>query len=310
MTRLAHVTIVGAGAMGCLFAARIATAGRQVMLVDSDTARVAALARDGVTVRDEQGEHHARVSACLAGDAPPTDLVILFTKGMHSEAAIRSVAHLAAGDTLALTLQNGLGNAEAIAGVFAADRILIGATDWPADLTGPTSVSTHGAGTIKLGAFADAPDAALRAVADLLAAAGLAASVDPTVRTAIWEKVAFNAALNTLAALTGLRVGQMNVAATRRIASAVVREAVETAAGEGVAVDPAAIEARIDHALAHHLHHKASMLQDREAGRRTEIESINGAIERIARAQGRDVPVTATLADLVRLVEAPAAIGD
>lgn len=310
MNKPCHVTIVGAGAMGCLFAARLSAAGNEVVLVDTDVTRLQALHRDGVTLHDDAGEQCARVSACLAADAPPTDLVMLFTKGMHSEAAIRSVAHLSTGRTMALTLQNGLGNAEAIAEVFAPDRILIGATDYPADLTGATSVSTHGSGTIRLGAYARADEATIDAIARMLSDAGLAASIDPEVRTAIWEKVAFNAALNTLAAIAELRVGEMNTPAARRIASAVTVEVVETARGEGVMIDPDHITSRIDHALESHTHHKASMLQDREAGRATEIESINGAVERIARKQGRMVPVTSALADLVRLVEAPAAIAE
>ncbi|MEH3108007.1 MAG: 2-dehydropantoate 2-reductase [Sphingomonas fennica] len=306
MTPIHTIAIVGAGAMGCLFAARLAAAGHAVTVIDVDDARLAALGGQGITLADDDGTRTVPVGAARAAAvAGPVDLVILFTKGMHSAAAIRSVAHLAGPETLALTLQNGLGNAETIAAVWNPARILIGATDFPADLVGPTHVASHGAGHIWLGAFAGGGDDAVAAVVAALRAGGLDAVADPDVLVSIWEKVAFNAALNALATITGLTVGGMDTPAGRRIAMAVVDETVATAAAEGLTLDRAGIAAKIDHALAHHRGHKASMLQDRLAGRATEIETINGAIVARAAAAGVPTPVTATLADLVRLIEAP-----
>jgi len=305
MTMPRTIAIVGAGAMGCLFAARLAEAGAAVTLVDVDPARLAMLAGEGITLDDDRGERVVRIAAAtVAADVSgPMDLVMLFTKGMHSAAAIRSVAHLAGPDTHALTLQNGLGNAEAMADVFAPDRILIGVTDFPADLQGSARVASHGAGQIWLGALTQGGERAVAPVVDLFNASNLAATADRDVRVAIWEKVAFNAALNPLATVTMLTVGGMNQPAGRAIAFAIVDEVVATAAAEGIAIDRDRIVGKIEHALDHHTHHKASMLQDRLAGRRTEIESINGAIVRIARRHGIATPVTATLADLVRMID-------
>jgi len=299
-----NIVIVGAGAMGCLFAARIAESGANVTLVDVDEARVAALGRDGITLGDDDGERVVPVGAGLARDvAGPVDLVLLFTKSQHSDAAIGSVAHLAGPGVLALTLQNGLGNAEIIAGTFAPGRVLMGVTDFPADLEGPTHVVSHGQGHVGLGGFTPAAQAAAEPVAALLDRAGLAARVDADIRVAVWEKAAFNAALNAMAAVTGLTVGGMDAPPGRRIAEAIVGEVVATAASVGIGLDHARITGRIDFALRNHRGHKASMLQDLEAGRTTEIDAINGAVVRAAQATGTAVPVTAALADLVRLVE-------
>lgn len=299
------IAIVGAGAMGCLFAARLAEGGATVTLVDVDPARLAVLAGEGITLDDDRGERVVRIAGATvaANVTGPVDLVILFTKGMHSAAAIRSVAHLAGPDSYALTLQNGLGNADAIADVFAPDRVLIGVTDFPADLQGSARVASHGAGQIWLGALTQGGARAVAPVVDLFNASDLATTADSDVRVAIWEKVAFNAALNPLATVTMLTVGGMNQPAGRAIAFAIVDEVVATAAAEGVAIDRDRIAGKIDYALNHHTHHKASMLQDRLAGRQTEIESINGAIVRIARRHGIATPVTATLADLVRMID-------
>jgi len=295
------IVVVGAGAMGCLFAVRLAEAGARVTLVDVDEDRLAALRRDGVTLADDRGERMVRVHAATAAQiAPPVDLVLLFTKAMHSKAAAASVSHLAMG-AQALTLQNGIGNAEALADIFPPDRVLMGVTDFPADLEGPTRIASHGTGHVRIGGFTAAAEPG--PVAALFSSAGLAAEVDPDVRVAIWEKVAFNAALNAIAAVTGRTVGGMDAPPGRRLAAAVAGEVVATAAAHGIALDRAGIDRRIDHALTHHRGHKASMLQDLLAGRATEIEAINGAVVRAAGAAGITVPVTETLADLVRLME-------
>lgn len=299
-----RIVIVGAGAMGCLFAARLALAGKSVTVVDVDPARLAQIAAEGITLDDDSGHHRAVVDAALAADADgPVDLLMLFTKGMHSAAAIRSVAHLARTDCAVLTLQNGLGNVEAIAEVFPADRILWGVTDFPADLEGPTRVASHGQGHIFLGNYPAGADDRARAVASVFNAAGLNAVADTQVRIAVWEKVAFNAALNALCTVSGLPVGGLDHPAGRSAARAVIEEIAAIAKAEGAEVDHPRLCAKVDFALANHRTHKPSMLQDRLAGRRTEIESINGAVLEAARRHNVSSPALHVLTDLVRLGE-------
>ena len=301
---LSKIVIVGAGAMGCFLAARLAAGGLEVTVVDVDQARLDVIGRDGITLHDDRGTAIAQVRACLAADvAGPVDLVLLMTKGMFSAAAIRSVAHLAAHNPLVLTLQNGLGNVEAIADVFHTDHILWGVTDFPADLEGPAQIASHGEGHIWLGGANDRAHAHASAVAEALNRAALNAEIDPEVRVSVWEKVAFNAALNPLSTITGLPVGGLDCSEGRRIATAVAEETIATATALGVPIDPARVLAKIDFALANHRTHKPSMLQDRLVGRRTESESINGAIVRMAEQAGVSTPTTRILADLVRMGE-------
>jgi 2-dehydropantoate 2-reductase len=179
----------------------------------------------------------------------------------------------------------------------------MGVTDIPADLHAATKVASHGHGTVRIGHYVAQDPALAGPIADLLQRARFDASVDADARIGLWEKVAFNAALNAMATITGLRVGEMDKPAGRRIAAAVTEEVVATAAAKGIGLDPGRIAAKIDFALRHHREHQASMLQDRLAGRRTEIEAINGQVVREAAALGVPAPVVATLADLVRLGE-------
>jgi 2-dehydropantoate 2-reductase len=298
------IAIIGAGAMGCLFAARLAGAGASVTLIDVDEGRLAALARDGVTLADDDGERTLPVAACRAGEAKgPADLLILFTKGLHSGAAMQAVPHLVGPETIGLTLQNGLGNGEIIAQTIPAERVVVGITDFPADLEGPTRVASHGPGQSRLGGFVPAAAAAAARVAAVLSEAGLDAVADPAIEVAIWEKIGFNAALNALSAVTDRTVGGMSPPPGRRIAFAVAAEVAAVAAAKGIVIDRGRIEAKIDFVFGHHREHRSSMLQDRLAGRATEIESINGAVQREGERLGVPTPVTATLADLVRLLE-------
>ena len=300
-----RILVIGAGAMGCLFAARIAESGADVMLIDVDTARLAAIARDGITLTDDNGTRTVPLATGTAKEATgPFDLALLFTKGMHSGSAVRSLAHLAAeGGPYMLTLQNGLGNPEIIAETFPQDRILKGIAALPADLHDATHVSSHGSGHLELGGMTAAGSAAADAAAALLSRAGFDARTNETIDIAIWEKVAFNAALNAIGTVTEQTNAGINNPPGRRIAAAMVAEVTATAHACGVPVDEARINASVDFALTHHGGHQASMLQDRLAGRATEIESINGAVCERAAAKGIPTPVTATMTDLVRLIE-------
>lgn len=298
------VAIIGAGAMGCLFAARMAEAGAQVTLVDVDKARIDAIARDGIRLTDDRGTRDIRVGAALAGAIPEApQLVLLFTKSYHSAAAIASIRHWQAQGPLVMSLQNGIGNAEKLADVFGADRVLQGTVHIPADLSPPNGVATHGFGHIHFGGFTAKAHRAAPDVRDLLECAGFDAVLSDDVERVVWEKVAFNAALNATSMICRATNGQINTPAGRRIAQGVVQETVAVAQARGLSLDAQSIIGTVHAALVEHGHHKPSMLQDREHGRMTEIEAINGAIVREGERLGIATPVCATLADLVRVIE-------
>lgn len=298
------ITIVGAGAMGCLFGARLAEQGARVTLVDVDRPRLAAIARDGITLTDDQGSRTVPVRASLAEEVTaPVDLVILFTKGTHSAAAIRSIAHLATTGPVALTLQNGIGNAELLAASFGVERVLLGTAHVPADLSGPAAVLTHGFGSLEVGGFTNAAQEFAPAVAALLQAAGFNTHVAADINASVWVKVAFNAALNAAGMICQVPNAGLDNEPARRLAAKVVDETASVAAARGIQIDRERIMATIDAALREHAHHKASMLQDRERGRPTEIDMINGAIAREGARLGVPTPVCDTLTDLVKIIE-------
>ncbi|MCY1158873.1 MAG: panE [Citricoccus sp.] len=300
-----RITVVGAGAMGQLVGARLALAGEDVVLLDTDERVRDTLSARGVTLHTEVGTEHTPVTASRAEDVHgPVDLVVVFTKGFHTRAAVDSVGHLIGPDTLGLTLQNGLGHADVLADAFGADRTIAGVTDFPADLVETGRVHTATRGSVRIGGVGEGDGAAH--VAEVLNRARLNASVVDDVRVPVWEKVAFNAALNTVSAITGATVGGMGASVqARRIVEAVMDEVAAVAAAEGVGFSLDRVRAAVGNAFAHHGDHKSSMLIDREAGRRTEVDFIGGAVVERGRAAGIPTPVLATLCDLVRMLTEP-----
>ncbi|CCA90686.1 ketopantoate reductase family protein [Novosphingobium sp. PP1Y] len=301
---VSNVLVLGAGAMGCYFAARLIEGGTPVTLVDIDEARIGTLNSSGLTVVDDRGTRNVPVRASTAAALHvPANLVIVFTKGIHTATAMQQIAHLVGPDTFALTLQNGLGNAQTIAETLSRDRVMFGVTDVPADLVPPTEVHSQGKGKITFWSLDEAGAPQAHVLHALFEAAGMQAMADPSAEIAVWEKVAFNAALNAPSAILECPVGGLDTNDGRAIVETVVEETVAVAHASKIAVDPARIMARVNYALATHREHKPSMLQDIQAKRRTEIDLINGAIVAAGEAVGVSAPVTATLVHLVRAKE-------
>ncbi|AIO33046.1 2-dehydropantoate 2-reductase [Burkholderia pseudomultivorans] len=308
-----RIAILGAGAMGSLFGGLLAESGEDVTLIDVNDAHLDAIRRDGLRIDDDRGERRVttlqalRPEAANASAGTPFDLLIVFTKSLHTRVALDGVRALLTPHTHVLTLQNGLGNVETLNAFVPLERILVGVTTWPADLAGPGRVHSHGAGTIRMMTADGAASAFAAAVADALSRAGLACTLDADVWAAIWEKVAFNAALNTLCAVTRCTVDQLGEHHDGpRLAQAIVAETAAVARAKGIAVDAARIARNVEHAIREHRGHRPSMLQDVLAGRRTEIDAISGKVVAAAREVGLAVPHTETMLGLVRVIDAQA----
>ncbi len=299
-----RVVIVGAGAMGCLFGARLIEVGVDVTLVDVNREVVDAINHRGITWSDHLGARNVPAAATAdARSIKSAELVIVFVKAMHTRSAVDAVSHLSNISCHALTLQNGIGNDDILAATFGADHTMLGTTDQPADLLAPGRVHAPGAGRVYLGGVTVAGWAVAETVSAIFNRAGISCQslIDP--RPKVWEKAAFNAALNVMSALCDATVGDLDCAEGRALSTAVAAEAVATARALNIDVSLSHILQQIDFAMVHHRRHKASMLQDLAAGRRTEIDAINGAIVVRARNQNVAVPVTEALLCLMKIAE-------
>jgi 2-dehydropantoate 2-reductase len=292
--------------MGCLYAGAFHRAGAGVTLIDVDPGHLAAINSRGLELDTRAGVETLRLAALRPEHARETvDLVVLFTKTFHTDAALEGVKSIIGPATHAMTLLNGLGNDEAVARHVARERVIAGVSTLPSDLIGPGRVRSHGEGGSKIYPAYGGDAGFAQEVADLLTAGGLPTVLEPDIRAAIWSKAIFNAAMNALCALTRRTPGFLGAhEEARALIRAVVLEGVRAAQASGVAIEAEPILDLTVVSVTDHADHEASMLQDVKAGRRTEVDAINGAIVRAAQAAGVTVPVTETLWRLVKLEEA------
>lgn len=302
---LMRIAVIGAGAMGSLFAARLAEQGHAISLIEVSAALIDAIRIHGLRTTGLFGAQAYKIPVGPADSYRESfDLLIVFTKGMHTMAAIDAAKHLINEQTWALTVQNGIGNVEAIETVIPRSRITMGITNWPSTLVEAGLINVPGSGEIKVWAADKNASDNVHAICAALTEAGLNCALDPAVEVAIWEKLAFNAALNSLAAVSGLTVGEMGDRdESRSIIFAIVEETVAVATAKGLQVNSSRIRYSVEHAFANHRQHMPSMLQDRLAGRPMEVSSIAGAVSDAGRALAVPTPVTSAFASLLTLLD-------
>ena len=300
-----RVCVVGCGAVGSLFAANLAQLDDvEVWAYDLAQAHVDAINGGGLRLSGA-GEvvGHPRATAD-ASELPPCDFGIVATKAMHTSAAIAATAHAFEGGCVA-TVQNGLGNEEAIAEHV--QRVIRGTTFPAGKILEPGHVQWDVKGDTTLGPYEPqpAPFEAIERLADACTRGGMPTHAVRDARGPQWRKVIFNASTNPIGALTGLTHGRVcDDAALRALVSALVDEGKAVAAAQGIELD-ADPEELIDHAARPDVayDHKASMLQDVEAHRPTEIDYLNGGIVRFGDEHGVPTPHNRAIWSLVRGLE-------
>jgi 2-dehydropantoate 2-reductase len=305
------VLILGAGAMGCLYGAAFHRAGCEVAFVDVNRAHIDAINAQGLELETRAGTERLPIPARLPQEiSDPVDLVVVFTKTFHTDAALAGVAAAIGPRTWLLSLQNGLGNDRRLAAHAAEERIMVGSSSMPSDLVGPGKVRSHGEGGSKLYPAFGGDPAFAQEVSELLTKGGLPAALEPDIHGAIWSKAIFNATMNPLCALTRRTPGFLGAhEESRSLIRELVEEGVAVARASGIAIAAQPIHDLTRVSVTDHANHEASMLQDVKAGRRTEVDAINGAIVEAARRAGMAAPLTETLWRLVKLEEAKLAEG-
>ena len=301
------VLIFGAGAVGSLFAARFAQAGRRPVLLGRPAA-VRAIRRDGLRVEgDDPGT--------VAVEAVPTlpartseDRIVLAVKTFDVDAAARTIAR--GGPAVPLLLpQNGLGvERGAVAGLRAGgwtdpERWVVRAVhSIPATLVAPGVVRAAGSGEIVFWepARAGASAAATGEFVALFRGAGFAVRTVPDLARELWRKALVNAAINPVTALRRIPNGALASGPAHDEACALLEEARAAAASAGVAFSAEEARTDLERVVRATAGNRSSMLQDLERGRPTEIDAISGEIVRIADVRGLGVPATRAAVERVR----------
>jgi 2-dehydropantoate 2-reductase len=301
-----RVCIVGCGAVGSLFAANLAQLEDvDVWAYDVSQAHVDAINANGLRLTGA-GDVTGRLQATSdAAALPACDFGIVATKSMHTEGAIAATSHAFAGGAVA-TVQNGVGNEEVLARHVA--RVIRGTTFPAGKIVEPGVVQWDVKGDTTLGPFDPKPahPEEIAVLADACTRGGMPTAAVADARPAQWRKVIFNASTNPVGALTGLTHGRVcERPDLRAVVSALVDEGKAVAGAQGITLD-ADPEELIDHAAKPEVAygHKASMLQDVEARRATEIDFLNGGIARFGRELGVPTPLNDAITSLIKGLEA------
>ncbi len=328
-----RITIIGAGAMGCLFSVLLAGVA-EVRLLDRSPAVVAAIAEHGVRLIEARREAAGRpatpsrpfqslpaahrraagrqrvVRVPIASDPGETahaDLALILVKAGGTAWAGAMARRVLAPGGLALTLQNGLGQRETLAGILGSEQVWQGVTAQGATLLGPGRVRHAGNGPTYLEtrpAIAERAGAAAAA----LRQAGLEVFLVPDLESMIWGKLLVNVGVNALSGLLRVPNGVLaETPAVRQLMARALAEAVQVAKAKGVALPDADPEARLVEVCRATADNRSSLLQDVLRGRPTEIDAINGAIVREARGLALPAPTNELLVNLVKALEATAA---
>jgi 2-dehydropantoate 2-reductase len=298
MQNAPRIAVLGAGAVGCYFGGLLARAGRNVTFIGR-AAHVEAMARDGLFL--DSAHFQGRIPVSASSDVAAAEgagVLLLCVKAPDTEEAMLMVLPHLAGNTIVVSLQNGVDNADRIraaVGIEAIPAVVYVA----AQMSGPGAVKHNGRGDLVL------PDSAGGAyVASLFNGADVPCRLTVDIAAELWTKLIMNGVYNALSALTGMRYGKL---VAEPLATDVMRqvidETVAVAAALGVRLPSAEVtEAamKLGVAMAGAM---SSTAQDIGRGKRTEIDSLNGYVVRKGAEVGVPVPVNQTLHALVKLLE-------
>jgi len=302
----------GAGSLGSVFGGILTEAGEDVTLVDIPGPRIEALQKDGLILSSAQGEKLINVKVTTDPSSVGTcDLVMISVKGYHTSEALENASPMIGPDTMVMSLQNGAGNVEVIGSKISHERVIGGITAHSAAITGPNRVNYElgGGGGVLIASLSGAVTPEIEGVAGMLNKAGTPTQTARNVNEVIWGKLVMNACVNPVGAISGLSNGEIFAGAGgRETITMIMSEAQDVARAQGLSLpggdDQVSRILEIGKMAAERGDkNKVSMLQDIEAGRKTEIDYINGIIVKKGEEYNIPTPVNRVMVFLVKMLE-------
>jgi 2-dehydropantoate 2-reductase len=299
-----RLVVLGAGAIGSLLGGLLSAAGLDVTLIGR-LPHIKAIQSKGLRIEGASGKRTIRVKASTTVSAirDHVDIVMCTVKAYDTKVAAMDARSLIGKECLFLCMQNGLNVENEAAEVLSAAYVARGVTNNGALLVGPGHVKHTGLGDTIVGCPSEGWRSRLHELTNTLEDAGLPAKISDNISEVVWSKVLINVGINALGAITRLRNGELleNVGLKTLMGSSVL-EGLRVARKLGVNVSESIVDNTFKVAEATALN-KNSMLQDVEKGKRTEIDFMNGAIERIGKQVGVPTPINSTLTSLVKGIE-------
>ncbi len=300
------IAVVGAGAMGSVYAGLLADAGNQVWAVDVWKEHIDAINKHGLRVEGASGDRTVRLNATSNfSEVGQCELVIIATKAAQVGEAAKSIEPMLSDNTLILTIQNGLGAAERICQYRKPDNILIGvAGGFGASMKSPGHVHHNGMELIRLGEMKGPVSERLEKIAQIWRDAGFNVKAFDDIQQLVWEKFICNVTFSGPCTVLRKTVGEVMADENAwKVAQACGLEAHAAGVAKGVNFSFDDPKAYIHNFGSKIPGARPSMLLDHLAGRRSEIDAINGMVPVVAREFGVGAPVNEVIVLLVKALE-------
>ncbi len=303
------IAVLGAGALGSLYGGYLALAGCPTALISTNHRHMRAVAENGLVI-EKQAEALLVRGLITVTDAPsllrvPTfshgpDLLLVCVKSVDTAEAAAAAVPLVRKDTVVLTLQNGLGNVETMSALLPVECITAGVSYCGAGLQAPGRVREAGKGKTIIGELDGAVTPRLLFLQRLFNRSGLPAETSRDVTGLIWTKLMANAGINAVAALRGIRNGEiLEDPETLDLMQRAAAEAFAVARAKGITPAVPDVQEYVRRTVLDTCENYASMVQDVRAKRRTEVECINGAVAAEGKRLGIPTPVNEMLTERV-----------
>jgi 2-dehydropantoate 2-reductase len=298
------ILVMGAGAVGAYFGARLQQTGEQVVFCARGD-HLRALKDRGLTFTSYQGDFAIAVTATGdQRDFAPYDLILFCVKSYDTATAARSLEECLNPGGAILTIQNGVENEALLTEVFGREAVMGGNARVGAELIAPGHVVHRTGGLIEFGELDGRDTARAQQLAELFRRAGIFGELTMRLPTIRWEKLLWNAAFNTVTTLVQRKVGDLiDDPDCVELLRALMREIAATARAEGVALGDAQVEAQITRSRASLRDVRPSTLQDSERGKPLEYEALCGAVVRAARRHQIATPYMDTVYALMKVLD-------
>jgi 2-dehydropantoate 2-reductase len=298
------IYMIGAGAMGGVYGGLLSKAGYDVTLIDIRQDHIGKIREGGIAIEGMRGSHTIKLPAQIEfGNLPPADLAIIFTDSNSTSDAAKAAKKLLKPEGFALTLQNGIGNVEALVAELGRERVIAGVSmNSAANPAAGRSAYTN-VGMTSIGELDGRDSARVKEVAAMLNKAEIPTEIIPDPMNWIWGKFVLNCGVNALAAITGLRSGEMyRTPEVSALQDRVIDEIMAVVERKKLNLPEKDPRKKIkDHCRIRY--NKPSMMQHIEQGRRTEIDALNGALVREAKVLGIATPYNEAVVAVVKGLE-------
>jgi 2-dehydropantoate 2-reductase len=298
------ILVMGAGAVGAYFGARLRAAGEDLVLCARGE-HLRAIREHGLDIASIRGDLKIEINATdNPRDFAPYDLILFCVKAYDTDAAARAIEGCLKPGGAILTLQNGVENETKLAAIFGREAVMGGNARVGVEIVAPGKIVHLSTGQIDFGELDGSESARAKEVAAVFQRAGILGQFSADIMTLRWDKLVWNGAMNTVATLTRRRVGEiLDDRESMKLLRALMKEIVDVARAEGAQISYDRIDTYIEHSQKNLRALKTSTQQDLEHGKALEYEALSGAVVRAARRHGISVPANETVYALMRLLD-------